>query len=211
MKKSLFCLTFVVMVMMASCGPEITTMVSEKDDMVLVYVPEGDFLMGSNDTEIHDAQPQHTVYLDAFWIDQTEVTNGMYEKCVEAGACEPPSKTMSKTRDSYYGNSQYADYPVIFIDFYSAETYCEWVERRLPTEAEWEKAARGTDGQEYPWGEGIDSSLANYGDNVGDTTEVGSYPDGASPYGALDMAGNVEELVADRYEKDYYSSSPDAN
>ena len=170
----------------------------------MVEVPAGEFEMGSVDDGIGDV---HTVYLDAFWIDQTEVTNAMYVECVSAGACEEPYSSESYTRNSYYGNSEYDDYPVIYIDWFSAEAYCEWAGQRLPTEAEWEKAARGTDGRSYPWGEGVDCNLANYKECIGDTSPVGSYPDGASPYGALDMAGNVWEWTSTIYEP----SSHDAN
>ena len=179
-----------------------STMISEKDGMTLVYVPEGKFKMGG---EYDDEKPIHTVYLDAFWIDQTEVTNAMYEMCVEAGACKYPSN------EAYYVSERYSDHPVIYVNWNRANAYCEWAGRRLPTEAEWEKAARGMDGRTYPWGENIDSNLANYNKNIGDTTEVGSYLDGASPYGALDMAGNVWEWVADWYGENHYSSSPFAN
>ncbi|MBI9043579.1 MAG: SUMF1/EgtB/PvdO family nonheme iron enzyme [Anaerolineaceae bacterium] len=178
------------------------TQVSPNDGMVLLAVPAGEFEMGSN--EYNNEKPIHTVYLDDFWIDQTEVTNGMYEKCVQAGACFKPG-------GSAYEYSSYSNHPVVHVDWQSAQDYCEWAGRRLPTEAEWEKAARGTDGRTYPWGEGIDSSLLNYEWNVGDATEVGSYPEGASPYGALDMAGNVYEWVLDWYDRDYYSSSPSEN
>ncbi|MBI9043582.1 MAG: formylglycine-generating enzyme family protein [Anaerolineaceae bacterium] len=179
------------------------TEVSSKDGMILLAVPAGEFEMGSNGGG-SDEKPIHTVYLDAYWMDQTEVTNAMYEKCVEAGKCEKP-------RGSDYENSSYSNHPVVYVDWQSAQDYCEWAGRRLPTEAEWERAARGTDGRTYPWGEGIDSSLANYGQNVNDTTKVGSYPQGASPYGALDMAGNVWEWVLDWYDSDYYSNSPAEN
>ena len=173
-----------------------STLTREQDGMVMVYVPEGPFTMGSTDGE-NNEKPVHQVTLDAFWIDQTEVTNGMYEQCVQAGSCQPPSNTRSNSRPSYYGTAQYVNYPVIYIDWLNSKAYCKWAGSRLPTEAEWEKAARGTDGRTYPWGEGIDKSYANYNSDVGDTTRVGSYESGKSLYGAYDMAGNVSEWVAD--------------
>jgi serine/threonine-protein kinase len=196
--------------------------------MVMVYVPEGEFEMGTTDEQrdrfvdedIWEAtwntneQPVHTVYLDAFWIDQTEVTNGQYALCVADGACQAPHSSESDTRINYYGNPEFEDYPVVYADWPMADAYCTWAGRRLPTEAEWEKAARGTDGRTYPWGEGIDTTLANYGgESVGnsDTKAVGSYIDGASPYGALDMAGNVREWVADEFDNRYYHDSPSEN
>jgi len=188
----------------------IETSVSTKDGMMQVYVPAGEFFMGSNTGEA-DEKPLHTVYLDAFWIDQTEVTNGMYGKCEAAGGCTPPLDRSSATRTYYYGNSQYRNYPMINVDWNQAAAYCQWAGRRLPTEAEWEKAARGTDGRSYPWGEGTDCDKANYGGCNGDTRAVGQYPGGASPYTALDMAGNVWEWVNDWYGADYYSQSPDRN
>jgi serine/threonine-protein kinase len=189
-----------------------STQISPKDGMTLLYVPEGEFTMGS-DIGDDNEQPVHSVYLDAFWIDQTEVTNAMYVLCVQAGTCQPPKYAKSSyTHTSYYGNSQYDDYPMINVDWNQAKTYCEWAERRLPSEAEWEKAARGTDGRTYPWGnDAPDSNLLNYGITMGDTTEVGKYPAGASIYGALDMAGNVWEWVMDRYDSNYYSNSPSHN
>jgi len=152
-----------------------------------------------------DENPVHTVYLDAYWIDQTDVTNAMYGNCVNAGTCKPPHQMGSFTHADYFNNRDFADYPVIYIDWNEAVSYCRWVDRRLPTEAEWEKAARAWDGRIYPWGnQDIDSTRANYGGNVGDTTAVGSYPAGASPYGVLDMAGNVRQWVADWYDANYY-------
>lgn len=189
-----------------------STMVSEKDGMVLDYVPTGEFPMGSNNGT-DDEKPVHKVYLDAFWIDQTEVTNAMYAKCVaESDTCSPPSAIRSEKRDSYYGNSEFDNYPVVYVSWDQANAYCSWAERRLPTEAEWEKAARGTDGRTYPWGnESPAADLLNYNANVGDTTESGKYPDGLSIYYAYDMAGNVWEWVNDWYSETYYKSSPASN
>ncbi|MHC1783623.1 MAG: formylglycine-generating enzyme family protein [Anaerolineaceae bacterium] len=176
----------------------VSTRISDIDGMEMVFVSAGDFLMGSQEGVGNaDEHPQHTVYLDAFWIDKTEVTNNMYEKCVAAGACSEPKDKSSNTRNPYYGNPVYADFPVIYVDWNQAQAYCAWTGRTLPSEAQWEKAARGTDGRSYPWGnQEPDSNLANYNDNIGDPTEAGSYPAGASPYGALDMAGNVWEWTA---------------
>jgi len=170
----------------------------------MVYVPAGEFIMGSDEGD-SDEQPVHTVYLDAFYIDKTEVTNAQYRKCVEAGACDAPSDTI------YYDDGNYAQRPVVFVNWYQADDYCRWAGKRLPSEAEWEKAARGTDGRTYPWGEGIDCDHAQYYGCGGGTVPVGSRPKGASPYGVLDMAGNVWEWVADWYGKDYYSRSPGRN
>lgn len=189
----------------ATPGP-VSTWVRPSDGMTMVHVPGGNFIMGSND--FADA-PVHTVNLDAFWIDKTEVTNDLYGVCVNAGACQPPSSVGSAWDPSYYGNSTFGDYPVIYVKWYDAQNYCAWADARLPTEAEWEKAARGTNGWPYPWGDSNpSSSLLNYNRNNRNTTAVGSYPSGVSPYGALDMAGNVYEWVNDWYDSDYYSISP---
>jgi formylglycine-generating enzyme required for sulfatase activity len=199
------------------------------DGMILVFVPAGQFTMGSatDDDGVFET-PAHVVNVDAFWIDQTEVTNGEYAACVKAGACDPPYSTASFSRPSYYDNPDFASYPVIQVDWNSAAAYCQWAGRRLPTEAEWEKAARGTDGRIYPWGDSWDvataprlnfsdasdplsAAHADVNDGYGDTSPVGSYPNGASPYGALDMAGNVWEWVNDFYGANYYSQSPADN
>ncbi|MDI6768327.1 MAG: SUMF1/EgtB/PvdO family nonheme iron enzyme [Anaerolineales bacterium] len=205
-----------------------STQVSEKDGMVMVYVPASEFTMG-NDADVAlaecqkyrsdcdrnwfvDEEPPHTVYLDAFWIDRTEVTNKMYALCVAAGQCDPPGSSASYTHPNYYGNSQYDDYPVVYVSWDDASAYCAWRGdgTRLPTEAEWEKAARGTDERTYPWGNtSPNSSLLNYNSIVGDTTAVGNYPSGASPYGAYDMAGNVWEWVYDWYQSGYYATLGD--
>ncbi|MHC1740667.1 MAG: formylglycine-generating enzyme family protein [Anaerolineaceae bacterium] len=190
-----------------------STQISVKDGMVLVYVPAGEFLMGALEGKGNpDEHPQHTVTLDAFWIDQTEVTNGKYALCVADKACTAPSVATSLTRDAYYGNPSYDNYPVVYVHWSDAEDYCTWAGRRLPTEAEWEKAARGTEGQIFPWGnEFAATNQANFGNKNADSAEVGSYPAGASPYGALDMAGNVLEMTADWYDANYYLNSPSIN
>jgi formylglycine-generating enzyme required for sulfatase activity len=187
-----------------------TERIWEKDGAEMVYVPAGIFLMGSiedNEMADPDEYPQHEVYLNGFWIDRYEVTNHRYALCVEEGVCPPPPEAGSFSRESYYLNPEFANYPVVWTTWYDAKRYCEWAGKELPTEAQWEKAARGTDSREFPWGnDPITEELANYGGNVGDTTEVGSYsPMGDSPYSCADMAGNVLEWVKDWYSRNYHA------
>jgi eukaryotic-like serine/threonine-protein kinase len=179
------------------------------DGMVMVYVPAGNFTMGSlAPAGAADEYPQHVVYLDSFWMDRTEVTNAKYSTCVHAGGCMPPLLTKSSTRPSYFGNDKYDDYPVIYVNWNQAEDYCRWAGVRLPTEAEWEKAARGLNVNLYPWGGAMaDCQLANFLDCVGDTTQVDSYPSGESTYQMLNMAGNVWEWVSDWYSAQYYGQA----
>ncbi|MEP7133839.1 MAG: SUMF1/EgtB/PvdO family nonheme iron enzyme [Chloroflexota bacterium] len=185
-----------------------SALISDKDNMTLLYVPAGEFIMGDDNGAL-DERPAHQVYLDAFWIDETEVTNKMYAQCVSANACVDPQTKNSATVFLYYGNIPFNNFPVIYVDWNMAQTYCSWAGRRLPTEAEWEKAARGTDGRIYPWGnEAPNGTLLNYKGNAQDTTSVKSYEDGKSPYGAYDMLGNVWEWVNDWYSASYYQNSP---
>ncbi len=203
----------------------------------MVHVPAGDFLMGSTTKDIdivmnlclaHDPcnlawftgeQPQHTVYLDAFFIDKNEVTNAQYGDCVAAGKCSPHRESKSPTRATYYGNEQFNSYPVIYVLWQDAKAYCEWAGKRLPTEAEWEKAASWDDTRKekriFPWGNEWDTKKAKSLESPPkDTVAVGSYPLGESPYHAMDMAGNVFEWVWDWWDGDegtYYGNSPRDN
>lgn len=181
---------------------------SEMDDMVQVFVPEGEFLMGKGEVYKNADSPQHTVFLDAFWIDKVEVSNAMYIKCMRAGFC-----TGLVSDNIYYQNWVYRDHPITYVTWVQANEYCQWAGRRLPTEAEWEKAARGTDGRMYPWGDDAPNPrLANFsGSMIHEAVSVYRYPLGASPYGALNMSGNVREWVIDWYDPKYYLSSPRTN
>jgi formylglycine-generating enzyme required for sulfatase activity len=199
-----------------------------------ITIPAGEFQMGCDDTNPNEncyseEQPLHNVYLDAYAIDKYEVTNAQYAEFLNAeGNQEEGGNTWLDADDSdvrihesggvWQADAGYEDHPVVEVTWYGARAYCEWQGKRLPTEAEWEKAARGaSDTRMYPWGnEDPDCSRLNYYDStegrcVGDTAPVGSYPSGASPYGALDMAGNVWEWVNDWYDSDYYDVSPHNN
>ena len=190
-----------------------TERVSPVDGMIQVFVPEGNFRMGGLDVKAaQDEKPDHSISMSAFWLDKLEVTNAMYMLCVQQGACEPPTSFRSEKHQQYFNTEQYADYPVIYVTWGDATDYSSWAGKRLPTEAEWERAARGDDFRNFPWGdERPGSTQANFNNTIRDITRVGSFPAGVSPYGALDMAGNVWEWVSDFYDANYYSSSVAAN
>jgi len=184
--------------------------ISASDGMTQLLIPSGTFMMGGLDVyRENDELPAREVQISAFWMDQVEVVNGMYALCVNAGTCRPPVLTRSDNREDYFGNPEFQDYPVVYVTWYDADTYCQWAGRRLPTEAEWERAARGDDERNYPWGDELPNQYnSNSLNTLGDTTRVGSYAEGASPFGVLDMAGNVWEWVADRYKPNYYKTAP---
>ena len=172
----------------------------------MVKIPAGNYMMGSNAADAHtDEKPLHAVWLYDFWIDKLPVTNQAYQRCVDSGICSEPEDRSSKSRSDYYQNPVYANYPVVNVDWNQANNYCRWKGKRLPTEAEWEKAAKGDDDRIYPWGNiPPDEYRVNFDNQIGDTVEVGKYLAGKSPYGVLDMAGNVWEWVSDWYSETYY-------
>ena len=214
-------------------------MLSSEDGVRMAFVPAGDFPMGYGGGTDYE-KPVHTVRVDAFWIDRTEVTNGQFEEFILHSRYQTDAEAMGwsyvfdadvsrwiRTVGANWEHPQgpagglfgLADHPVTDVSWNDAVAYCRWAGKRLPSEAEWEKAARGTDGRIYPWGNGEpDGELANFADsNIGlawaaddvddgyaFTAPVGSYPNGASPYGVLDMAGNVWEWVNDWYDPRYY-------
>ena len=210
-----------------------------KDGSILIEIPAGSFIMGRDSGE-SDAKPAHTVYLNKYYIGKYEVTVGQFRKFVKStgyrtnaemypkndkyvlGYLLPELRgTWKKPLFSEYSNRPYNqsdNCPVVCVTYWDAKAYCDWAGLRLPTEAEWEKAARGTDERSYPWGNECYINNCNHGnleysgfddsDGYLYTSPVGSFPSGVSPYGAHDMAGNVGELCSDWYERDYYSQSP---
>ena len=196
-----------------------TSTILGKDGAEMVLIPAGDFQMGSNDNEADDNEkPVHTVYVDAFYIDKYEVTNAQFKAFVDAnpqwGKDRIPRNYHSGTYLNHWKGNSYlsgrGNHPVVFVSWYAAMAYAQWAGKRLPTEAEWEKAARGGSvGKKYPWGNAIDSSKANYSWNVGYTAPVGLYaPNG---YGLYDMAGNVNEWCIDAYNGGFYARSQRRN
>lgn len=178
----------------------------------MVPIPAGEFLMGSAGRDgLPDEQPQKRVFLDAYSIDKFETTVGRYAKYLVATGEDPPDFWSQVNPEAN------ADLPVVGVDWDQASKYCKWAGKRLPTEAEWEKAARGTDGRRHPWGnEGATTQFANFGRGgtfayTKSLEKVGSYEAGKSPYGVYDMVGNVWEWVADWYDRNYYKSMPDKN
>ena len=184
-------------------------MIRASDGMEMVYVPGGTFVLSERGK---GGEGAHTVTLHNYWIDQTEITNMQYYQCVEAGACRAP--TTCAWGEPTYKDASYKDHPVICITWQMANAYCEWAGGRFPTDAEWDYAARGPERSIYPWGDSFDAARLNfcdascphtdsqyrdYNDGYGMTAPVGNYPDGVSWCGAMDMAGNVWEWVADWY------------
>lgn len=224
----LFVVLLLLSIIISACGPTATaTAIAQPTvpsldiklsaDGKSALIPAGKFTMGNsaedglaeckkyrNDCDpawFTVEAPAHVVDVAAFYLDLYEVTNANYKACETAGKCKPPRLTNSAKQTSYYGNAQFDNFPVIDVDWESANAYCTWAGGRLPTEAEWEKAARGPSPHIYPWGDDIDTQHANYFDSkVGDPVAVGSFESGRSAYGMYDMAGNVWEWMADWYE-----------
>ncbi|HIN32328.1 MAG TPA: hypothetical protein EYG58_02655 [Nitrospirales bacterium] len=172
-------------------------------------IPSGSFVMGLDETDLSGLKPAHRVYLDAYWIDRSPVTNDAYRACVEAKVCRPPTMRQGGflNRREYHDNPEFANFPVNYVRYGHATDYCKWAGKRLPTEAEWEKAARGDDGRLYAWGDEIPEGFLE----TNPIQPVGSRPEGASPYGVMNMGGNMWEWVADSYNGDFYENSPVVN
>lgn len=191
--------------------PSITPIATNTSNYIdgMIFIPAGELTMGQNNDASNETP--HLVNLNDFYIDKYEVTNSMYSKCVNTGFCMPPIKSDSPSNPFYFGNPEFDSYPVVYVTWDMANAFCEWREARLPTEAEWEKAARGSDGRIYPWGNEFTEGRSNfcdincprewkntdYNDGYADTAPIGSFPQGQSPYGVFDMSGNVYEWVVD--------------
>ena len=171
------------------------------DDESMSLIPRGEFVMGSND---HADEMPHNVVVDAYYIDKFEASNKDYKEFMKATGHAAPA---------YWDDPRLnnPEQPVVGVNWYDASKFCEWKGKRLPTEAEWERAAKGPRGSHYPWGHKLDPEKANYGQNHGKTMPVDSYPNGASDYGVYNMAGNVFEWVSDWYDPNYFEVSPALN
>jgi len=194
----------------ASLPTETSVPVEIKDgkNVPMRFIPAGEFTMGSNDTGDIGSRPAHKINLKAFYIDKFEVTNEMYDACVYAKECRAPQEKGSATQNTYFSNPVFANYPVIYVDWKRANAYCKWRDARLPTEAEWEKAARGTDALMYPWGAAEpDCGLANKAGCIGDTAKVDQYEKGQSPYGVFGMSGNVWEWTSSLFRPYPYEAT----
>ncbi len=206
------CLVIILVIFLSGCVSGYKDRINPDREQArfdsMVYVPEGEFIMGSNpDDEKRgiyvglDELPQRKVFLKGYYIDKYEVTTDLYKKFVDTTG----NKTPFDWKDGNYPEGE-GYLPVAHIDWYDADAYCKWAGKRLPTEAEWEKAARGTDGRIYPWGDVYDMKKTNTKDWNRERVPVGSLPEGASPYGVMDMAGNIWEWTADWY-KPYQGST----
>jgi formylglycine-generating enzyme required for sulfatase activity len=197
--------TEVIPAQVAVAGPQSGDRIKWVDGSNLVYVPPSEFVMGNDGFDA----PIHNVTVDGYWIQQTKVTNRMYAQCVSVGSCIAPTQEVG---GPVYSNPDYANHPVVGVTWDQANAFCAWSLGRLPTEAEWEKAARGLNASAYPWGNDEPAcDLLNFGYCAGRTSEVDAFPQGASFYGLYDMAGNVFEWVGDWYEEAYYTSAPSVN
>ena len=174
----------------------------------MLRIPAGDFVRGS-DSDLPDEQPAQTVSLPAFYLDQFEVTNRLYDFCVRAGECGLPQQARSLASGLYYADPIFHNFPVIWVTWQDAADYCDYVGKRLPTEAEWEKAARGPNAARYPWGDAVPAAQTNFNYLEGDLAEVGAYAADISPFGVSDMAGNVREWTADWYHWETYRTAAD--
>lgn len=195
----------VTMEPIALAGPQSGDRMKWLDNSNLIYIPAGEFSMGDGGFDA----PVHAVTLDGYWIQETKVTNRMYEQCVKAGSCTNPTQELG---GSVFNNPEYASHPVVGVDWDQAQAYCSWIQGSLPTEAQWEKAARGLNGNPYPWGTSNPScDLLNFAYCNKGTNNVKDYEIGKSPFGLYDMAGNVFEWVNDWYDATYYTQSPSSN
>ena len=220
---TVFCVLFNVSPLFAADQPSqaLLTPLTGKDGAPMVEIPAGSFPMGVPQGDRdggRDEYPRHDVFVDTFFIDKFEMTNGRYLEFVTATGHRVPQNSKNPTRNLWQGDAipdSLADRPVINVDWYDAEAYCAWAGKRLPTEAEWEKAAKGTADRRFPWGN-IEPTVKHLNFNqrwIGEKTlmPVGSYEAGKSPFGAYDMAGNVWEWVNDWYDAKYYEKSPEKN